>query len=184
MGMLLVLGLMWVITAIIHNEKQPQAAERFDVTRALQKIDTPSILFFLGILLAVSALQESGLLKQFSAIFSSTFRNDYVVGVLLGLFSSIVDNVPLVAASQGMYSLTTYPTDHTFWQFLALTTGTGGSLIIIGSAAGVAVMGIERIDFFLYLKKISWLALAGFVAGVLAYILQKYIIQLPALAFL
>jgi len=94
-------------------------------------------------------------------------------GVALGLLSAIVDNVPLVAASQGMYDLSVYPTDHPFWEFLALTTGTGGSAIIIGSAAGVAVMGIEQIDFMWYLKKISWLALVGFAAGILVFLLQQ-----------
>ena len=161
MGMLLALGFMWIITTIIHKSKGAEIAERFTVAKALQKIDTPSILFFLGILLAVSALQSFGLLKEMADILNSTLRNDYLIGIALGLLSAIVDNVPLVAASQGMYDLSTYPTDHPFWEFLALTTGTGGSAIIIGSAAGVAVMGIEHIDFMWYLKKISWLALIG-----------------------
>jgi len=172
MGMLLALGFMWVITTIIHKSKESEIAERFTVARALQKVDTPSILFFLGILLAVSALQSFGLLKEMADALSSTLKNDYLIGTSLGLLSAIVDNVPLVAASQGMYDLSTYPTDHPFWEFLALTTGTGGSAIIIGSAAGVAVMGIEQIDFMWYLKKISWLALIGFVAGILVFLLQ------------
>ena len=142
MGMLLALGFMWVITTIIHKSKDEEVAERFTVAKALQKVDTPSILFFLGILLAVSALQSFGLLKEMADILSSTLKNDYLIGTVLGLLSAIVDNVPLVAASQGMYDLSTYPTDHPFWEFLALTTGTGGRAIIIGSAAGVAVMGI------------------------------------------
>ncbi len=175
MGMLLALGLMWVITTIIHKNKQTEIAERFTVARALQKVDTPSILFFLGILLAVSALQSVGLLKQMATALNSTFKNDYLIGTALGLVSAIVDNVPLVAASQGMYDLTTYPTDHPFWEFIALTTGTGGSAIIIGSAAGVAVMGIEQINFMWYLKKISWLALLGFAAGILVFLLQIWL---------
>ena len=175
MGMLLALGLMWVITTIIHKSKDHEVAERFTVARALQKVDTPSILFFLGILLAVSALQSFGLLKEMADTLSSTLKNDYLIGTSLGLLSAIVDNVPLVAASQGMYDLSTYPTDHPFWEFLALTTGTGGSAIIIGSAAGVAVMGIEHIDFMWYLKKISWLALIGFAAGILVFLLQMQI---------
>ena len=113
--------------------------------------------FFLGILLAVSALQSFGLLKELATFLSNTFKNDYLIGIALGILSAIVDNVPLVAASQGMYDLSTYPTDHPFWEFLALTTGTGGSLVIIGTAAGVAVMGIEHIDFMWYLKNIGWL---------------------------
>lgn len=172
MGMLLALGFMWVITTIIHKSKVAEIAERFTVAKALQKVDTPSILFFLGILLAVSALQSFGLLKEMADTLSSTLKNDYLIGTALGLLSAIVDNVPLVAASQGMYDLSTYPTDHPFWEFLALTTGTGGSAIIIGSAAGVAVMGIEQIDFMWYLKKISWLALIGFVAGIIVFLLQ------------
>lgn len=172
MGMLLALGFMWVITTIIHKSKEAEIAERFTVAKALQKVDTPSILFFLGILLAVSALQSFGLLKEMADTLSSTLKNDYLIGTSLGLLSAVVDNVPLVAASQGMYDLSTYPTDHPFWEFLALTTGTGGSAIIIGSAAGVAVMGIEHIDFMWYLKKISWLALIGFAAGILVFLLQ------------
>jgi Na+/H+ antiporter NhaD/arsenite permease-like protein len=173
MGMLLALGLMWLITTIIHKQKEPEIAQRFTVANALQKIDTPSILFFLGILLAVSALQSIGALQQMAAWMSSTLQNDYLIGIALGLLSALVDNVPLVAAAQGMFSMATYPTDHPFWEFLALTTGTGGSAIIIGSAAGVAVMGLENIQFMWYLKKISWLAVIGFAAGVAVFLLQR-----------
>lgn len=176
MGMMLALGLMWVITTIIHKSKDGEIADRFTVSTALQKIDSPSILFFLGILLAVSALQSFGLLKDLATFLSNTFKNDFLIGTALGLLSAIVDNVPLVAASQGMYDLTTYPTDHHFWEFLALTTGTGGSAVIIGTAAGVAVMGIEQIDFMWYLKKIGWLALMGFAAGISVFLLQVWIL--------
>lgn len=172
MGMLLALGFMWLLTTIIHKSKEPRVVERLGVYKALQRIDTPSILFFLGILLAVTALQSYGLLKVVATALNSTLKNDYLIGTALGLLSAIVDNVPLVAASQGMYDLSIYPTDHPFWEFLALTTGTGGSAIIIGSAAGVAVMGIEQIDFMWYLKKISWLALIGFAAGIGVFLLQ------------
>jgi Na+/H+ antiporter NhaD/arsenite permease-like protein len=172
MGMLLALGLMWVITTVIHKGKETGLAQKYSVTHALQKVDSPSILFFLGILLAVAALQSMGLLKEMANGLNGTLKNDYLIGSALGLLSAVVDNVPLVAASQGMYDLTTYPTDHHFWEFLALTTGTGGSAIIIGSAAGVAVMGIEKVDFMWYLKKISWLALLGFVAGIAVFLLQ------------
>jgi len=175
MGMLLALGLMWIITTVIHKTKEPEIAERYTVSKALQKVDTPSILFFLGILLAVAALQSFGLLKELATFLTATLKNDYLIGTSLGLLSALVDNVPLVAASQGMYDLTTYPMDHPFWEFLALTTGTGGSAIIIGSAAGVAVMGIQQVDFMWYLKKISWLALLGFVAGIAVFLLQHYI---------
>lgn len=175
MGMLLALGLMWVITTFIHKDKPAAYLERYTVSKALQKIDSPSILFFLGILLAVTAIQSMGILTGLANFLNSTLKNDYLIGTALGLLSSVVDNVPLVAASQGMYDLNTYPTDHNFWEFLALTTGTGGSAIIIGSAAGVAVMGIEQIDFMWYLKNISWLALLGFTAGIGAFLLQHYL---------
>jgi Na+/H+ antiporter NhaD/arsenite permease-like protein len=175
MGMMLALGVMWVIITLIHKNKDAEYKERFTVARALQKIDTPSILFFLGILLAVSALQATGLLKNLATALNATFANDYIIGTLLGLLSAVVDNVPLVAATQGMYDLNTYPTDHPFWEFLALTTGSGGSALIIGSAAGVAVMGIEKINFIWYLKKISWIALVGFVIAIAVFLLQQYV---------
>lgn len=172
MGMLLSLGLIWVITTILHKSKEPAIAQKYNVTYALQKIDTPSILFFLGILLAVSALQSIGLLKNLAEVLNNTLKNDYLIGTALGLLSSVVDNVPLVAAAQGMYDMTSYPQDHPFWEFLALATGTGGSAIIIGSAAGVAVMGIEQVNFMWYLKKISLLALIGFAAGIIVFLIQ------------
>jgi len=177
MGMMLALGIMWVIITIIHKSKEAEYKERFTVARALQKIDTPSILFFLGILLAVSALQATGLLKDAAVYLSSTFGNEYIIGTLLGLLSAVVDNVPLVAATQGMYDLNTYPTDHSFWELIALTTGSGGSALIIGSAAGVAVMGIEQVDFIWYLKKIGWIALVGFAIAIGVFLLQQYIIS-------
>jgi len=177
MGMLLALGFMWVLTTIIHKNNAAFYKGKFTVTRALQKIDTPSILFFLGILLAVSALQSSGILKAMAQGLSNTFKNDYLIATFLGLLSAVVDNVPLVAASQGMYDLSVYPTDHQFWQFLAFTTGSGGSAIIIGSAAGVAVMGIEQINFMWYLKKISWLALIAFAVGIGVFLAQQYLFE-------
>lgn len=170
MGMLLALGLLWIITTVIHSDKEEELKKKYTLANALQRIDTPSILFFLGILLAVAALESFGLLKEAALFLNSTLKNDYLIGIALGFLSSVVDNVPLVAAAQGMYDLNTYPTDHNFWEFLALTSGTGGSMIIIGSAAGVAVMGIENISFGWFLKRISLLALAGFIAGVLVYI--------------
>lgn len=174
MGMLLALGLIWVLTTILHKGKEPEQAEKLSVSGALQKVDSPSILFFLGILLAVAALQSFGVLGNFASGLSSMMNNNETgIGAALGLLSALVDNVPLVAAAQGMYDLSVYPQDHSFWEFLALTTGTGGSAIIIGSAAGVAVMGIEKIDFIWYLKKISWLALVGFAAGIGVYLLQQ-----------
>lgn len=177
MGILLALGILWIVVSVLHFNKPREERHRLTVTHALEKVDTPSILFFLGILLAVSAIQSFGLLKELATFLDQTLGNIYWVGTALGLLSSIVDNVPLVAAAQGMYSLSVYPTDHVFWEFLALTTGTGGSAIIIGSAAGVAAMGVEKIDFMWYLKKISWIALAGFVAGILVFILQMQVLK-------
>jgi Na+/H+ antiporter NhaD/arsenite permease-like protein len=176
MGMLTALSMMWIISSILHSRRHDHSEEG-TVHGALRKVDTPSILFFLGILLAVSALQSMGLLKHMAVLLSEGLGNHYLIGIALGLLSAIVDNVPLVAAAQGMYSLTDFPTDHSFWQFLALTTGTGGSAIIIGSAAGVALMGIEKINFIWYLKKISWLAIAGFIAGALVFIAQEILFQ-------
>jgi Na+/H+ antiporter NhaD/arsenite permease-like protein len=173
MGMLFSLGLLWIITTIIHSKKEADSRKKFTVTSALQKIDTPSILFFLGILLSVAALETMGILKNLAAFLDQHLINNHLKGTALGLLSAIVDNVPLVAATQGMYSLSTYPADHSFWEFIALTTGTGGSIIIIGSAAGVAVMGIEKISFGWFMKKFSWLAFLGFAAGILVYILQE-----------
>lgn len=175
MGMLMALGLMWVLTTILHKSKTSDYATRFTVARALQKIDTPSILFFLGILLAVAALDAIGVLTVFASYLNIHLENNYLIGTTLGLVSSIVDNVPLVAAAQGMYDMSTYPKDHYFWEFLALTTGTGGSIIIIGSAAGVAIMGIEKIDFIWYLKKIGILALLGFISGILIFYIQHHL---------
>jgi Na+/H+ antiporter NhaD/arsenite permease-like protein len=176
MGMLLALGIIWIVSSTIHLRKHPEERYKYSVSKALRKIDTSSILFFLGILLAVSALQSFGILREMAQFTVKHIENEYVIGTILGLFSGIIDNVPLVAAAQGMFSLEMYPTDHVFWEFLALAAGTGGSAIIIGSAAGVAVMGIEKINFFWYLKKISFLALAGFFAGLILYILQQSII--------
>lgn len=175
MGMLFGLSMMWIITTVLHSAKDDAKKKKYSVSDALMKIDTPSVLFFLGILMAVTALESFGLLKQVADTLDSSLKDNYLIGSSLGMLSAIVDNVPLVAATQGMYDMTQYPTDHYFWEFIALTTGTGGSIIIIGSAAGVAVMGIEKIRFDWYLKKIGWIAAAGFAAGILFYILQQKI---------
>ena len=175
MGMLIALAAMWIYTTILHQRGQDRIYQKMSVAAALQRIDSSSILFFLGILLAVSALQSAGILPELAGILDDTLGNVYLIGTALGILSAIVDNVPLVAAAQGMYDLTTYPTDHPFWEFLALTTGTGGSCIIIGSAAGVAVMGIEKVEFMWYLRKISWLALLGFAAGIGMFLLQEVV---------
>ena len=177
MGILMGLGLMWAVTEIIHSGKDEEDRKHYTVAYALRKIDTPSILFFLGILLAISALESAGQLTHASQWMDKNIKDQNAIVITIGLFSSVVDNVPLVAASQGMYSLAVYPTDHYFWQFLAYTTGTGGSILIIGSAAGVAAMGLERIDFIWYLKRIGWLALLGYFAGAIVYILQHRLLD-------
>ncbi len=173
MGMLFSLGIMWVLTELMHHNKVSDEKGNLSVSHALRKIDTPSILFFLGILMSIAALEQVGLLTSLAPYFDHQFSDIKIIAIVIGLLSSIVDNVPMVAALQSMYSLDLYPTDHYFWEFLAYTAGTGGSVLIIGSAAGVAVMGIEKIDFFWYLKNISWIALIGFIAGALVFILQN-----------
>jgi NhaD family Na+/H+ antiporter len=172
MGILIGLGLVWIITEIIHGEKDEADRKNFTVAYALRKIDTPSILFFLGILLAISALESTRQLGHAARWMDTNLKDQNLIVFSIGLFSSVVDNVPLVAATQGMYNLATYPTDHSMWELLTYCTGTGGSVLIIGSAAGVAAMGIEKIDFIWYLKRIGWLALLGYVAGAAVYILQ------------
>ena len=172
MGILVGLGVLWVITEIMHGKKAGSERQHLSVSQALQKVDSPTILFFLGILLSITALQSSGILATLADWVNNKLENEHIIALCFGILSSVVDNVPLVAAGQGMYSLEQYPTDHSFWLFLAYTTGTGGSALIIGSAAGVAAMGMEKIDFFWYLKKITLIALAGYVAGAIIYILQ------------
>ena len=150
MGMLAGLGVLWIITEIMHGGREDKARNTLSVAHALQRIDVPSILFFLGILLSIASLEETGSLARLARWMSSTLRNDDTIVISIGLLSAVIDNVPLVAAAQGMYDLNRYPTDHYFWEFLAYCTGTGGSALIIGSAAGVAAMGMERISFFWY----------------------------------
>ena len=175
MGMFLSLGIIWTLTELIHNKKHVNEKGILSVSHALRKIDTPSILFFFGILLSIASLEVVGVLPQMASTLNSSIGNLNLVAICIGLLSAVFDNVPLVAALQSMYSLNDYPQDHYFWELLAFTAGTGGSCLIIGSAAGVAVMGIEKIDFFWYLKKISWIALIGFMAGVATFLIQHYL---------
>jgi Na+/H+ antiporter NhaD/arsenite permease-like protein len=157
----------------VHGEKDDADHGVLSVNHALRKIDAPSILFFLGILLAVSALEAAGVLTAASTWLQARIQSLAVVSLLIGLLSAVVDNVPLVAAMQGMFPLEQFPTDHVFWQFLTYCSGTGGSALIIGSAAGVAAMGIEKIDFFLYMKRVTGLALLGYAAGAAVFIAQR-----------
>ncbi len=174
MGILLSVGVLWYITELMHRRKEDAESVRrnYSVAAMLHRIDTPSVLFFLGILLAVAALDVSGYLHQMATLLDKTFGNIYAINILIGLLSSVVDNVPLVAASMGMYEMSRFPPDHDFWNLLAYCAGTGGSILIIGSAAGVASMGILKIDFIWYLKRISLYALAGYFAGVGSYYLE------------
>ena len=172
MGMLFGLGVMWIITEMMHNGKDEVEKGTRSVVHALRKIDTPSILFFLGILVAVAAIQSLGMLTNLAAWLDRTVGNITVVVIIIGFLSAVVDNVPLVAAAQGMYTLEQFPTDHYFWEFLAYCAGTGGSALIIGSAAGVAAMGMERIDFFWYVRRITLWAVIGYLAGAAAFVLQ------------
>jgi Na+/H+ antiporter NhaD/arsenite permease-like protein len=169
MGMLFSLGVLWVLTEILHRKKSEVHKNKLSVSTIIRKVDTPSVLFFLGILLAVASLQTAGHLEQLAVTLNETFQNIYMTNIFIGLLSSIVDNVPLVAGAMGMYSLDIYPQDHVFWEMLAYCAGTGGSALIIGSAAGVAIMGILKINFVWYLKRISWLAIVGYLAGVAVY---------------
>ena len=170
MGMMLALGVLWVVSELINPNIDEADKRPYTAAGALSRIDVPSVLFFLGILLAVSSLQSMGTLGEFAAYLDKTFGDNRIIITLIGLLSSIVDNVPLVAASMGMYGMDLYPADHMIWEYLAYCAGTGGSVLIIGSAAGVAVMGMEKIDFIWYMKKISLLALLGYFAGAAAYL--------------
>jgi Na+/H+ antiporter NhaD/arsenite permease-like protein len=188
MGMLFGLGVIWATTEFMHRKKPLQDRRKLTVVGILRSVDVPTIFFFLGILTAVAALQSAGHLDVLSQYLDEKLHNIYAINIIIGVLSAIVDNVPLVAGAMGMYPiadideiannayLSTFVVDGQFWQFLAYCAGTGGSILIIGSAAGVAAMGLEKIDFIWYMKKISLLALIGYLAGAAVYILQIQII--------
>ena len=186
MGMMFSLGILWLVTDVMHRKKSFDIKRKLSVIGVFKKVDVASVLFFLGILLAVSSLQTGGQLDDMALGLDRAFGTDseagiYLVGSLIGLLSAIVDNVPLVAGVMGAYELvpgTFFAQDALFWNFLAYCAGTGGSVLIIGSAAGVAVMGLEKIPFGWYLKKISLLALIGYISGILAYVLQAWVISM------
>ena len=179
-GMMLSLGIVWLVSEYIHPEEDftEERKHLYSAHTALSRIEMSSIIFFLGILVAVAGLEsvavmgasgeQVGLLRALAESLQAAIPNQDVVIIILGFLSAIIDNVPLVAASMGMYD---QPMDSRLWHFIAYSAGTGGSMLIIGSAAGVAAMGMERIDFIWYLKKISWLAFAGFIAGALVFML-------------
>lgn len=170
MGVLLGLGLLWILTDFLHQKYDKRRHLLIPV--ALSRIDTSSILFFLGILLSVNALEHAHLLQTLALWMQNTFANEEIIAVLLGFFSAIIDNVPLVAASMGMYSVTQFPPDGQFWQLVAYCAGTGGSMLVIGSAAGVVYMGLERVGFFWYMGRIGPAALAGYLSGIAVYLLM------------
>ena len=184
-GMMFALGIVWLVSEYIHPEEDFSKERRhlYSAHKALSRIEISSILFFLGILMAVAGLeslvygtingQEVGTLRYLAEVLQAAIPNQDVVVILLGIFSAIIDNVPLVAASIGMYES---PTDSVLWHFIAYSAGTGGSMLIIGSAAGVAAMGMERIDFIWYLKKITWLAFIGFIAGAGVFLLFERVL--------
>jgi Na+/H+ antiporter NhaD/arsenite permease-like protein len=177
MGIMFGLGFLWLIGELLHRKKDEEEKQHLTLVHALTHIDMSSILFFFGILLAVATLEHSLILNSLESWLETTIgRQDMIVGII-GLVSSIVDNVPLVAAAIGMYDLAHFPADSFLWEFLAYCAGTGGSILIIGSAAGVAAMGMEKIHFFWYVRKISGLALVGYVAGAVVYMLQFQLIH-------
>lgn len=189
LGVLFGLGVMWVTTEIMHRNS-PANYSKLSVSTIIQKVDVPSVLFFLGILMAVQCLNEAGHLKLLSQALDENVGNIYAINLIIGVLSSVIDNVPLVAASMGMYpiadaatllsdpSLQHFATDGAFWEGLAYCAGTGGSLLIIGSAAGVAVMGMEKIDFIWYLKKISLWALVGYLSGAgVFYLMSRFLLH-------
>ncbi len=183
-GILFVLGFLWVFTEIFYNSKMLEKAEEHRIPKVISRVDMPSILFFLGILMAVAVLQSTGILSWMAGVLDEKIHNIYIINVLLGMLSSVVDNVPLVAGVMGMYPVAdpasvgyaaNFVIDGTFWELLSYCAGVGGSMLIIGSAAGVIAMGIEKISFGWYLKNFTWLAFVGYIAGVGIYMLEKLI---------
>jgi Na+/H+ antiporter NhaD/arsenite permease-like protein len=172
LGILLGLGVLWAIGDRIHHEKPYAERQRVSIAHALTRIDMSAITFFIGILLAVATLEHGGILRSLAVWLDATIGRLDVIVVAFGLLSAVVDNVPMVAAAMGMYDMATYPTDSFLWEFMAYCAGTGGSILIIGSAAGVAAMGLEKIDFLWYLRRFALLALIGYLAGALVYIAQ------------
>jgi Na+/H+ antiporter NhaD/arsenite permease-like protein len=172
MGVLLGLGIVWLVGEIVHRGKDEHVRQPLTLAHALTQIDMGSIVFFLGILLAVASLEHAGLLSMLARWLDAVIGRQDIIVVILGLLSAIIDNVPLVAATMGMYDLAHYPADSFLWEFIAYCAGTGGSILIIGSAAGVAAMGLERIEFLWYARRIAGPALAGYLAGAVVYVAQ------------
>ena len=176
MGILLGLGILWTVGDLVHRQTEDVKKQRLTIARALTRIDMSSVVFFIGILLAVAVLEHTHVLATLAQWLNKAVGRQEVIVILIGLASAVVDNVPLVAASMGMYSLEQYPPDSFLWEFVSYCAGTGGSILIIGSAAGVAAMGLEKMNFVWYLRKISGLALLGYLAGAMAYMVQQRIL--------
>jgi len=172
MGILLGLGILWLVGEMLHRNKINEFKEHLTLVAALKRIDMSCIIFFIGILLAVATLEHTHILKSLAQWLDTTIGRQDIIVTLIGLASAVVDNVPLVAASMGMYDMATYPANSFLWEFMAYCAGTGGSILIIGSAAGVAAMGLEKIHFFWYAKKIGGLAAIGYFSGIFVYIMQ------------
>jgi Na+/H+ antiporter NhaD/arsenite permease-like protein len=177
LGILFGLGILWVVGDLLHRRMDDDAKQHLTLVHALTRIDMGSLVFFIGILLAVATLEHTHVLTALASWLDQTVGRLDIIVMIIGVASAVVDNVPLVAAAMGMYSLTQYPPDHFFWAFLAYCAGTGGSILIIGSAAGVAAMGLEKIQFFWYVKKIGGLALVGYLAGAGTYLLQYQLLH-------
>ncbi len=172
MGILFGLGALWMVGDLLHLKKEDHHKRHFTLVHALTRIDMSSIIFFIGILMAVAVLEHTHVLSSLAQWLDKTVGRQDIIVLIIGLASAVVDNVPLVAASMGMYNLAQYPTDSFLWEFIAYCAGTGGSILIIGSASGVAAMGLEKIDFFWYARKIGGLALLGYLAGAATYVVQ------------
>ncbi len=177
LGILFGLGILWVLGDLLHRHEEDDAKRHLTLVHALSKIDMGSLVFFIGILLSVATLEHAHVLTALAAWLDQAVGRLDIIVMIIGVASAVVDNVPLVAAAMGMYSLSQYPPDHFFWAFLAYCAGTGGSILIIGSAAGVAAMGLEKIQFFWYVKKIGGLALVGYLAGAGTYLLQYQLLR-------
>lgn len=192
-GMMLTLGLFWLYTDMLYNRKADlPSGQQYRIPDVLSKVDFSTILFFLGILMSVAALEAIGILHSLSVFLNTSVHNIYMISLIIGFLSSIIDNVPLVAAAMGMYPITNAVTvagtpeaaymmnfvrDGDFWNLIAYCAGTGGSILIIGSAAGVVVMGLEKINFIWYMKHITWVATLGFLAGIGIYYLQNLLLH-------
>jgi Na+/H+ antiporter NhaD/arsenite permease-like protein len=172
MGILFGLGLIWLVGDLLHKKEVDLRKQRLTLVRALTRIDMSSVVFFIGILLSVAVLEHTHVLSGIAQWLDITVGRQDTIVIIIGLVSAVVDNVPLVAASMGMYNLQQYPPDSFLWEFIAYCAGTGGSILIIGSAAGVAAMGLEKIDFIWYMRKISGLALMGYFGGAMYYIIE------------